>query len=89
MPIVKPITILKYKLKMMEKLGFDENQSQLLAMGGLDLDVSDIKEEIISENESIAQEASTFVPLHQTLDDFRDEDTYKNVKYESAIYQKI
>ena len=88
MPIVKPNTILKYKLKMMEKLGFDENQSQLLAMGGLDIDVSGIKEEIISENELISQEAENFVPLHQTLDDFRDEDTYKNIKDVSTIYQK-
>jgi hypothetical protein len=38
--------------------------------------------------ELLAQEASSFVPLHHILDDFRDEDTYKNVKDESAIYQK-
>ena len=87
MSIAKPNTILKYRLKMMEKLGFDENQSQLLALGSLDLDTSEIKEEIKSENELIAQEASSFVPLHQTLDDFTDQDTY-NVKDESAIYQK-
>ena len=74
---------------MMEKLGFDENQSQILAMGGLDLDVSDIKEEIISENELIAQEASSFVPLHQTLDDFTDQETYTSIKDEAAsLYQK-
>ena len=35
----------------------------------------------------IAEEAANFVPLHQTLDDFTDQDTY-NVKDESAIYQK-
>ena len=42
MSIAKPNTILKYRLKMMEKLGFDENQSQLLALGSLDLETSDI-----------------------------------------------
>ena len=88
MSIAKPNTILKYRLKMMEKLGFDENQSQLLALGSLDLDTSDIKEEIKSENELIAQEALSFVPLHQTLDDFTDQDTY-NVKDEKvSLYQK-
>ena len=36
----------------------------------------------------VAKEAANFVPLHQTLDDFRDEDTY-NVKDEtSSLYQK-
>ena len=87
--IAKPNTILKYRLKMMEKLRFDENQSQLLALGSLDLDTSDIKEEIISENELLAQEASSFVPLHQTLDDFTDQETYSNIKDEtSSLYQK-
>ena len=71
----------------MEKVGFDEKQAQLLAMGNLNLDISEIKEEIQSEQEMIAEEAANFVPLHQTLDDFTDQDTY-NVKDESAIYQK-
>ena len=50
--------------------------------------ITEIKEELQSEQEIIAEEAANFIPLHQTLDDFRDEDTY-NVKDESAaIYQK-
>ena len=83
----KPSLILQSYLRMMEKVGFDEKQAQLLAMGNLNLDITDIKEELQSEQEMIAEEAANFVPLHQTLDDFRDEDTY-NVKDESAIYQK-
>ncbi len=57
-------------------------------MGNMNLDITDIKEEIQSEQEMIAEEAANFVPMHQTLDDFRDEDTY-NVKDEtSSLYQK-
>ena len=74
-------------LRMMEKIGFEEKQAQLLAMGNLNLDITEIKEEIQSEQEMIAEEAANFVPLHQTLDDFTDQDTY-DVKDESAIYQK-
>jgi hypothetical protein len=84
----KPSLMLQSYLRMMEKIGFEEKQAQLLALGNLNLDISEIKEEIQSEQEMIAEEAANFVPLHQTLDDFRDEDTY-NVKDESAaIYQK-
>ena len=83
----KPSLMLQSYLRMMEKVGFDEKQAQLLAMGNLNLDITDIKEELQSEQEMIAEEAANFVPMHQTLDDFRDEDTY-NVKDESAIYQK-
>ena len=83
----KPSLMLQSYLRMMEKVGFDEKQAQLLAMGNLNLDITEIKEEIQSEQEMIAEEAVNFVPLHQTLDDFTDQDTY-NVKDESAIYQK-
>ena len=83
----KPSLMLQSYLRMMEKVGFDEKQAQLLAMGNLNLDITDIKEELQSEQEMIAEEAANFVPLHQTLDDFTDQDTY-NVKDESAIYQK-
>ena len=83
----KPSLMMQSYLRMMEKVGFDEKQAQLLAMGNLNLDISEIKEEIQSEQEMIAEEAANFVPLHQTLDDFTDQDTY-NVKDESAIYQK-
>ncbi len=83
----KPSLMLQSYLRMMEKVGFDEKQAQLLAMGNLNLDISEIKEEIQSEQEMIAEEAANFVPLHQTLDDFTDQDTY-NVKDESVIYQK-
>ena len=83
----KPSLMLQSYLRMMEKIGFEEKQAQLLALGNLNLDISEIKEEIQSEQEMIAEEAANFVPLHQTLDDFTDQDTY-NVKDESAIYQK-
>ena len=83
----KPSLMIQSYLRMMEKIGFEEKQAQLLAMGNLNLDISEIKEEIQSEQEMIAEEAANFVPLHQTLDDFTDQDTY-NVKDESAIYQK-
>ena len=84
----KPSLMLQHYIRMMKKVGFEERQAQLLAMGNLNLDTSEIKEELQTEQEMIAEEAENFVPLHQTLDDFRDEDTYKNVKDESAIYQK-
>ena len=83
----KPSLMMQSYLRMMEKIGFEEKQAQLLAMGNLNLDITEIKEEILSENEMIAEQAANFVPLHQTLDDFTDQDTY-NVKDESAIYQK-
>ena len=83
----KPSLMLQSYLRMMEKIGFEEKQAQLLAMENMNLDISEIKEEIQSEQEMIAEEAANFVPLHQTLDDFTDQDTY-NVKDESAIYQK-
>ena len=84
----KPSLMLQSYLRMMGKVGFDEKQSQLLAMGNLNLDITDIKEELQSEQEMITEEAANFVPLHQTLDDFRDEDTY-NVKDETcSLYQK-
>ena len=85
----KPSLMLQSYLRMMEKIGFEEKQAQLLAMGNLNLDITDIKEELQSEQETIAEEAANFIPLHQTLDDFRDEDTYSNVKDEtSSLYQK-
>ena len=31
-------------------------------------------------NKRLAEEAENFAPLHTTLDDFKDEETYKNVK---------
>ena len=83
----KPSLMMQSYLRMMEKIGFEEKQAQLLAMGNLNLDITEIKEEIQLEQEMIAEEAANFVPLHQTLDDFTDQDTY-NVKDESAIYQK-
>ena len=84
----KPSLMMQSYLRMMETIGFEETQAQLLALGNLNLDITEIKEEIQSEQEMIAEEAVNFVPLHQTLDDFTDQDTY-NVKDESAsIYQK-
>ena len=87
----KTSLMLEHRIRMMESLGFDSKQSQLLAMGSLNLDITEIKEEIQCEHEMIAEEAKNFIPLQQTLDDFKDEDTYTNLKDESSIissYQK-
>ena len=42
----KPSLMLQSYLRMMEKVGFDKKQAQLLAMGNMNLDISEIKEEI-------------------------------------------
>ena len=39
----KTSLILEHRMRMMESLGFDAKQSQLLAMGSLKLDVTEIK----------------------------------------------
>jgi hypothetical protein len=76
----KLFAIGKARIRMMEKLGFDEKQSVLLGLNSLNIPCDEVKEEIIGENEILAEEAQNFTPLHTTLDDFKDEDTYKNVK---------
>jgi len=76
----KLFAIGKARIRMMEKLGFDEKQSILLGLNSLNIPCDEVKEEIIGENEILAEEAQNFAPLHTTLDDFKDEDTYKNVK---------
>ena len=76
---MKTSLMLEHRIRMMETLGFDVKQSQLLAMDSLKLDTTEVKEEIQSEQEMIAEEANNFTPFHRTLDDFKDEDTY-NVK---------
>ena len=88
---MKTSLMLEHRLRMMESMGFDGKQAQLLAMGSLNLDTTEIKEEIQTEQEMIAEEASNFIPMHLTLDDFKNEDTYTNLKDESSIissYQK-
>lgn len=76
----KLFSIGKARIRMMEKLGFDEKQSILLGLNSLNIPCDEVKEEIIGENEILVEEAQNFTPLHTTLDDFKDEDTYKNVK---------
>ena len=76
----KLFALSKVRMRMMEKLGFDEKQSILLGLNTLNIPCDEVKEEIIGENEILAEEAENFTPLHTTLDDFKDEDTYKNVK---------
>ena len=49
--------------RMMEKARFEEKQAQFLAIGNLNLDTSEIKEELQSEQEMIAEECENFVPL--------------------------
>ena len=76
----KLFAIAKARIRMMEKLGFDEKQATMLGLNTLNISCDEVKEEIIGENEILAEEAENFTPLHTTLDDFKDEDTYKNVK---------
>ena len=49
----KPSLMLQSYSRMMEKVGFDEKQAQLLAMGNLNLDITDINEERQSEQEML------------------------------------
>ena len=76
----KLFAMAKARIIMMEKLGFDEKQATMLGLNTLNISCDEVKEEIISENEILAEEAENFAPFHTTLDDFKDEDTYKNVK---------
>ena len=76
----KLFAMAKARIRMMEKLGFDEKQATMLGLNTLNISCDEVKEEIIGENEILAEEAENFTPLHTTLDDFKDEDTYKNVK---------
>ena len=76
----KLFAMAKARIRMMEKLGFDEKQATMLGLNTLNIPCDEVKEEIIGENEILAEEAENFTPLHTTLDDFKDEDTYKNVK---------
>jgi len=80
--------VARFNAKMLAKLGLNDNQAQLAAYGSAGADVEEIKEEMQTESQMIAEESKDFIPLYKTLDDFRDEDTYSNMKDESAIYQK-
>ena len=51
----------------------------LLGLNILNIPCDEIKVEIIDENEILAEEAQNF-SRSTKLDDFKDEDTYKNVK---------
>ena len=74
----KSSVMVQYEIRMMEKLGFDEKLSTLIGMDIMKLDTEYIKEEMICENKLLLDEIKDFVPLYKTLDDFKDEDIYKN-----------
>lgn len=78
----------KQHIKMYQSLGFDEQHAQLLTMTGLNIPVEELKEEIQAENELVAEETSNFVPFHQTLDDFNNENIYNNVKDSNSSINK-
>jgi hypothetical protein len=60
----------RFNAKMLAKLGMRENEANLLALGSVGGDVSEIKEEIIEESLLIAEEAKKFTPIQYILDDF-------------------
>ena len=47
---------------MMEKIGFDEKQAMMLGLNTLNIPCDEVKEEIIGENEILAEEAENFTP---------------------------
>jgi hypothetical protein len=70
----------RFNAKMLAKLGMRENEANLLAIGSVGGDVSEIKEEIIEESLLIAEEAKNFTPIQYILDDFNTGQTFPNVK---------
>jgi len=82
--------IARHNAKMLLKVGLNELQANLIAIGSIGGDVSDIKDEVITENQLLAEETKNFVPIHEILDDFKNEDTYSNVKedFKQSIIDK-
>ena len=72
--------IARVNAKMLMKLGLEENQANLVAIGAVGGDISEIKDELNAENQLLVEETQHFVPFVNTLDDFKNEDTYSNVK---------
>ena len=72
--------VARLNAKLLAKLGLNELQANLVAVGSVGGDISDIKDEVNAENQLLAEETRHFVPIHEILDDFKNEDTYSNVK---------
>ena len=72
--------VARFNAKMLAKLGLNETQAQLVAIGSAGGNVEEIKEEIQEESQMIAEEAKDFVPIQYILDDFETGQTYQNVK---------
>ena len=70
----------RFNMKMLQKLGLNENQAQLAAIGAAGGDEEEIKEEMQTESQIIAEESSNFIPIQYVLDDFQTGQTYPNVK---------
>ena len=82
--------IARHNAKMLLKVGLNKLQANSIAIGSIGGDVSDIKDEVITENQLLAEETQNFVPIHEILDDFKNEDTYSNVKedFKQSIIDK-
>ena len=72
--------VARFNAKMLAKIGLNETQAQLVAIGTAGGNVEEIKEEIQEESQMIAEEAKDFVPIQYVLDDFETGQTYQNVK---------
>jgi len=72
--------VARFNAKLLAKLGLNELQANMVAIGAVGGDISDIKDEVNAENQLLAEETQHFVPIHEILDDFKNEDTYSNVK---------
>jgi hypothetical protein len=72
--------VARFNAKMLAKLGLNENQANLIAIGTAGGDIEEIKEEIETETLMIAEEAKGFIPIQYILDDFETGQTYSNVK---------
>ena len=71
--------VARFNAKMLAKLGLNELQANMVAIGAVG-DISDIKDEVDAENQLLVEETQHFVPFVNTLDDFKNEDTYSNIK---------
>ena len=55
--------VARFNAKMLAKVGLNENQVNLIAIGSVGGDVEEIKEEIETETLMIAEEAKGFIPI--------------------------
>ena len=63
--------VARFNAKMLAKLGLNENQANLIAIGTAGGDVEEIKEEMETESLMIAEEAKSFIPIQYILDDLK------------------